>query len=100
MMVHDSQAYRKMDVTRERSRRHSKLVSTLTMLLLSKLSWRVSWAYENCYPVSKLCKVDNLKGAMQGHSFLNRKLRNLVKSNLSRVEQQTTWMMDKGQVVG
>ena len=79
---------------------HSKLVSTLTMLLLSKLSWRVSWAYENCYPVSKLCKVDNLKGAMQGHSFLNRKLRNLVKSNLSRVEQQTTWMMDKGQVVG
>ena len=51
--VYDSQAYRKMDVTRERISRilelreilcHSKLVSTLTMLLLSVLSWRVSLA--------------------------------------------------------
>ena len=52
--VHDSQAYRKMDVKRERISCilelreyscHSKLVSTLSMLLLSVLSWRVSRAW-------------------------------------------------------
>ena len=51
--VHDSQAYSKMDVTREGISRiwnwekytcHSRLVSTLSMLLLSVLSWRVSQA--------------------------------------------------------
>ena len=52
--VHVSQAYRKIDVTRERISRilelreyscHSKLVSTFWMLLLSVLSWRVSQAW-------------------------------------------------------
>ena len=49
--VHDSRAYRKMGVTKERISRilelkeiscYSKLVSTLSMLLLSVLSWRMS----------------------------------------------------------
>ena len=53
MRVHDSQAYRKMDVTRERISHILELreiflpfktVSTLSMLLLSVLSWRVSQA--------------------------------------------------------
>ena len=50
--VYDSQAYRKMDVTRERiswilekCSCCSKLVSLLSMLLLSALSWRVSQAW-------------------------------------------------------
>ena len=44
---HVSQAYRKMDVTRKRISRilESKLVSALSMLLLSVLSWRVSLKY-------------------------------------------------------
>ena len=52
--VHDSQAYRKIDVTRERISRilelreilcHSKQVSTLSIVLLSVLHWRVSQAW-------------------------------------------------------
>ena len=53
--VHESQAYRKMDVTRERISRilvtdrkyscHSKVVPILSMLLLPVLSWRVSRAW-------------------------------------------------------
>ena len=50
--VHDSKAYRKMAVTRERISRilelrycRSKLVSTLSALLSSMLSWRVSQAW-------------------------------------------------------
>ena len=52
--VHDSQAYRKMDVTTERIIRilelreillSIQLVSALSMLLLSVLSWRVSQAW-------------------------------------------------------
>ena len=54
MRVHDSQAYRKMDVTRERISRVFELRkillsiqtgSALSMLLLSVLSWRVSQAW-------------------------------------------------------
>ena len=55
MRVHDLQAYRKMDVTRghvshilelkKKYSCHSKLVSTLSMLLLSVLSWRVFQAW-------------------------------------------------------
>ena len=53
--IHDSQACRKMDMTRERISRilelreilcHSKLVSVLSMLLLSVLSWKVSQAWK------------------------------------------------------
>ena len=53
-MIHDSQAYRKMDVTRERLSRVFELremllsfqmISTLSMLLSSALSRRVSQAY-------------------------------------------------------
>ena len=56
MRVNDSQAYRKMDVTRERISRILELreillsldlVSTLSMLLLSVLSWRVSRAWND-----------------------------------------------------
>ena len=54
MRVHDSQAYRKMDVTRERISRILELREillsiqtgfSLSMLLLSVLSWRVSQAW-------------------------------------------------------
>ena len=54
MGVHYSQAYRKMDVTKERISRilevrelrlSFQLVSTLSVLLLSVLSWRVSRAW-------------------------------------------------------
>ena len=54
MRVHDSQAYRKMNVTREciscilelrKMRCHSKLVSTLSMLLLFVLTLKVSQAW-------------------------------------------------------
>ena len=52
--VHDSQTYRKLDVTRgasvvswsrDKYSCQSKLVSALSMLLLSVLSWRVSQAW-------------------------------------------------------
>ena len=57
MRVHDSQAYRKMDVTRERishilepreivlSFQTGFKNSTVSMLLLSVLSWRVAQAW-------------------------------------------------------
>ena len=50
--AYDSQAYRRMDVTREcisilklKKNAPVVLVSTLSMLLLSVLSWRVSQAW-------------------------------------------------------
>ena len=70
--VHDSQAYRKKDVTRECVSRilelkyscQSKLVSALSMLLLPVLSWRVSraWNPHQFYIWAQVLEAcDNLK---------------------------------------